>query len=40
MSLSIDRLSVLYKDGLHSIQALDEVSLELKPGACLALIGE
>lgn len=40
MSLSIDRLSVLYQDGLHSIQALDEVSLELKPGVCLALIGE
>jgi peptide/nickel transport system ATP-binding protein len=40
MSLSIDRLSVLYHDGLHSIQALDEVSLELKPGVCLALIGE
>ncbi len=40
MSLSIDKLSVLYQDGLHSIQALDEVSLELKPGVCLALIGE
>jgi len=40
MSLSIDRLSVLYQDGFHSIQALDEVSLELKPGVCLALIGE
>ena len=40
MSLSIDRLSVLYRDGLHSIQALDEVSLELKAGVCLALIGE
>ena len=40
MSLSIDRLSVLYQDGFHSIQALEEVSLELKPGMCLALVGE
>ena len=32
MSLSIDRLSVLYQDGRHAIQALEEVSLELKPG--------
>ena len=40
MSLSIDKLSVLYQDGPHSIQALDEVSLELKQGVCLALIGE
>jgi peptide/nickel transport system ATP-binding protein len=40
MSLEIKNLSVIYRDGSHSIQALEEVSLTLAPGICLALVGE
>ena len=40
MSLSIDRLSVLYQENSHAIQALEEISLELNSGKCLSLIGE
>ena len=40
MSLDIKDLSVIYRDGGHSIQALEEVSLEVKPGECCALVGE
>jgi len=40
MSLVINQLRVVYRDGSHSIQALEGVSLELIPGKCLALVGE
>lgn len=40
MSLNIKQLSIIYRDGSHSIQALEEVSLTLAPGECLALVGE
>ena len=40
MSLMIDNLSVLYRDGHHAIQALDRIRLHLPSGRCLALIGE
>jgi peptide/nickel transport system ATP-binding protein len=40
MSLDIRKLSVIYRDGGHSIQALEDVSLEIKPGECCALVGE
>ena len=40
MSLTIDNLSVLYRDGDHAIQALDRIRLHLPSGQCLALIGE
>ncbi len=40
MSLGIEKLSVLYQDGDHAIQALEEVSLRLAGGRCLALVGE
>ncbi|HUT44449.1 MAG TPA: ABC transporter ATP-binding protein [Desulfobacterales bacterium] len=40
MSLEIKQLSVVYKDGSHSIQALEEVSLVITPGKCLAMVGE
>jgi peptide/nickel transport system ATP-binding protein len=40
MSLDIRRLSVIYRDAGHSIQALEEVSLEIKAGECCALVGE
>lgn len=40
MSLDIQKLSVIYRDGGHSIQALEDVSLEIKPGECCALVGE
>ena len=40
MSLDIRNLSVIYRDGKHSILALEDVSLEIKPGQCLALVGE
>jgi len=30
----------VYKDGGHSIQAIEKVSLEIKPGQCLSLVGE
>ncbi|MBA7630746.1 putative ABC transporter ATP-binding protein [subsurface metagenome] len=40
MSLEIKNFSVIYKDGSHGIQALEEVSLKLAPGRCVALVGE
>ncbi len=40
MSIKIKQLSVLYKDGSHSIQALEEVTISIAPGKCLALVGE
>jgi len=40
MSLDIRKLSVIYRDGGHSIQALEDVSLEIKAGECYALVGE
>jgi oligopeptide/dipeptide ABC transporter ATP-binding protein len=40
MSLETKNLSVVYRDGSHSIQALEEVSVSLVPGKCLALVGE
>ena len=40
MSLDIMKISVVYRDGGHSIQALEDVSLEIKAGQCLALVGE
>jgi peptide/nickel transport system ATP-binding protein len=40
MSLDIRKLSVIYRDGAHGIQALEDVSLEIKAGECFALVGE
>jgi len=40
MSLEIRNMSVIYRDDNHSILALEDVSLEIKPGQCLALVGE
>jgi peptide/nickel transport system ATP-binding protein len=40
MSLETKNLSVVYRDGSHSIQALEEVSISLVPGKCIALVGE
>jgi peptide/nickel transport system ATP-binding protein len=40
MSLDIRKLSVIYRDGDHGIQALEDVSLEIKAGECFALVGE
>ncbi|MBW1911165.1 MAG: ATP-binding cassette domain-containing protein, partial [Deltaproteobacteria bacterium] len=40
MSLEIKNLSVIYRDGSHSIQALEEVSVSLVPGKSVALVGE
>ncbi len=40
MSFEIKQLSVIYKDGSHSIQALEEVTIAIAPGKCLALVGE
>jgi peptide/nickel transport system ATP-binding protein len=40
MSLDIMKLSVIYRDGGHSIQAVEDVSLEIKAGECCALVGE
>lgn len=40
MTLQIIDISVLYRDGDHSIQALEDIYLEIKPGKCLALVGE
>jgi peptide/nickel transport system ATP-binding protein len=40
MSLDIRKLSVIYRDGGHSIQALEEVTLEIRGGECFALVGE
>ena len=40
MSLETKNLSVVYRDGSHSIQALEEVSVSLVPEKCIALVGE
>jgi len=40
MILETKNLSVIYRDGSHSIQALEGVSVSLIPGKCVALIGE
>jgi peptide/nickel transport system ATP-binding protein len=40
MSLAIENLSVIYRDGGHALQALEDVSLSLDAGRCLALVGE
>jgi len=40
MTLMIQDFSVVYRDGDHSIQAVEEATLEIKGGACLALVGE
>ena len=40
MSLYIEKLSVLYKENSHAIQALEEINLELHSGKCLSIIGE
>ncbi|MBN1848059.1 MAG: ABC transporter ATP-binding protein [Deltaproteobacteria bacterium] len=40
MSLQIKNLSVLYRDGNHALQALEDVSLSLASGQCIALVGE
>ena len=40
MRIEIKQLSVVYKDGFHSIQALEEVSLAITPGKCMAIVGE
>ncbi len=40
MSLVIEDFSVVYRDGDHSIQAVEEASLAVKEGTCLALVGE
>ena len=40
MSLQIKNLSVVYGNGHHSIQALEGVSLAVRPGHCIALVGE
>jgi peptide/nickel transport system ATP-binding protein len=38
--LGIKNLSVVYRDEDHGIQALEDVSLEIKAGECCALVGE
>ncbi|MCF8062177.1 MAG: dipeptide ABC transporter ATP-binding protein [Deltaproteobacteria bacterium] len=40
MSLRVEHLGVVYRDGDHGVLALDDVSLALEPGRCLALVGE
>ncbi len=40
MGLRVDNLTVVYRDGDHGVLALDDVSLALEPGRCLALVGE
>jgi len=40
MSLDIRKLNVIYRDRDHGIQALEDVSLEIKAGECYALVGE
>lgn len=40
MGLTVCDLSVVYRDGDHGVLAVDDVSLALEPGRCLALVGE
>ncbi len=40
MSLEIKNLNIIYQDGAHRIQALEDISIALTPGKCLALVGE
>ncbi len=40
MSLTIKDFSVLYRDGDHSIQAVEEVTVDIRKGQCFALVGE
>jgi peptide/nickel transport system ATP-binding protein len=40
VTTTIDQLTVTYRDGDHTILALDRVSLSLKPGRITALVGE
>jgi oligopeptide/dipeptide ABC transporter ATP-binding protein len=40
MTLRIKDFSVVYRDGDHSIQAVEETTLTIKGGECLALVGE
>jgi len=40
MRLLIKDFSVVYRDGDHSIQAVEDATLEIKGGECLALVGE
>ncbi len=40
MKLSIEELSVIYRDGDYALQALDQVALTLEPGRITALVGE
>jgi peptide/nickel transport system ATP-binding protein len=40
MSLETKNLNVVYRDGSHSIQALEEVNVSLVSGKCIALVGE
>jgi peptide/nickel transport system ATP-binding protein len=40
MTLRIERLSVTFHNDSHAVQALEEVSLTLEPGRCVALVGE
>jgi len=40
VTVSIDQLTVTYRNGDHTILALDRVSLSLRPGRITALVGE
>ena len=40
MSLKIKDFSVVYRDGDHSIQAVEEATISVERGRCLALVGE
>jgi len=40
MSLEIQNLNIMYQDRDHRIQALEDISIALTPGKCLALVGE
>lgn len=40
MTLRIEQLDVVYGDHAHGIQALEQVTLEIPGGTCLALVGE
>ncbi len=40
MSLMVEELGVVYRDGDHGVLALDGVNLALEPGRCTALVGE